>query len=231
MRASQVVRASRRPAGSATGCTWRWHTSRDATLPSSSPRTWPPTPPRAVRIVTQIARALHHAHECGLIHRDVTPARAASQGPTPSARRAHGEGGQQVGREDAEMPGGRGHRYFTLRTLSLPPGEHRRIGARAVSGGATGTGDSGQAGPSGRRRPTAGLVERPLPGNGHGGCGGGRGNHRWKHRQGAPGRPHGPTSTSTCTTRPPAGARPRTDRQQVSRTTPSSPPSGGISTV
>ena len=36
-----------------------------------------------------------------------------------------------------------------------------------------------------------GLVERPLPGNGHGGCGGRLGEtHRWKHRQGAPGRPH-----------------------------------------
>jgi transposase len=34
-------------------------------------------------------------------------------------------------------------------------------------------------------------VERPLPGNGHGGCGGRLGEtHRWKHRQGAPGRPH-----------------------------------------
>jgi len=30
-----------------------------------------------------------------------------------------------------------------------------------------------------------------LPGNGHGGCGGRLGEtHRWKHRQGAPGRPH-----------------------------------------
>jgi transposase len=36
-----------------------------------------------------------------------------------------------------------------------------------------------------------GLVERPLPGNGHGGCGRRLGEtHRWKHRQGAPGRPH-----------------------------------------
>ena len=70
-------------------------------------------------------------------------------------------------------------------------GEYRRIGARAVSGGATGTGDSGQAAPLGRPRPTAGLVERPLPGNGHGGCGRRLGEtHRWKHRQGAPGRPH-----------------------------------------
>ena len=34
-------------------------------------------------------------------------------------------------------------------------------------------------------------MERPLPGNGHGGCGGRLGEtHRWKHRQGAPGRPH-----------------------------------------
>jgi hypothetical protein len=38
-----------------------------------------------------------------------------------------------------------------------------------------------------------GLVERPLPGNGHGGCGRRLGEtHRRKHRQGAPGRPHGP---------------------------------------
>ena len=30
-----------------------------------------------------------------------------------------------------------------------------------------------------------------MPGNGHGGCGGRLGEtHRWKHRQGAPGRPH-----------------------------------------
>ena len=37
-----------------------------------------------------------------------------------------------------------------------------------------------------------GLVERPLLGNGHGGCGRRLGEtHRWKHRQGAPGRPHG----------------------------------------
>ena len=36
-----------------------------------------------------------------------------------------------------------------------------------------------------------GLVERPLPGNGHAGCGRRLGEtHRWKHRQGAPGRPH-----------------------------------------
>src|SRR6187551_1811713 len=71
-------------------------------------------------------------------------------------------------------------------------GEYRGIGARAVSGGATGTGDSGQAAPLGRSRPTAGLVERPLPGNGHGECGRRLGEtHRWKHRQGAPGRPHG----------------------------------------
>jgi transposase len=36
-----------------------------------------------------------------------------------------------------------------------------------------------------------GLVERPLLGNGHGGCGRRPGEtHRWKHRQGAPGRPH-----------------------------------------
>ncbi len=36
-----------------------------------------------------------------------------------------------------------------------------------------------------------GLVERPLLGNGHGGCGRRLGEtHRWKHRQGAPGRPH-----------------------------------------
>jgi transposase len=39
--------------------------------------------------------------------------------------------------------------------------------------------------------PRTGLVERPLLGNGHGGCGGRLGEtHRWKHRQGAPGRPH-----------------------------------------
>ena len=80
------------------------------------------------------------------------------------------------------------------RTLGCPEvvaGEHRRIGAHAVSGGATSTGDSGQAAPLGRPRPTAGLVERPLPGNGHGGCGRRLGEtHRWKHRQGAPGRPH-----------------------------------------
>jgi hypothetical protein len=38
-----------------------------------------------------------------------------------------------------------------------------------------------------------GLVERPLLGNGHGGCGRRLGEtHRWKHRQDAPGRPHGP---------------------------------------
>jgi hypothetical protein len=36
-----------------------------------------------------------------------------------------------------------------------------------------------------------GLVERPLLGNGHGGCGRRLGEtHRWKHRQGAPSRPH-----------------------------------------
>jgi transposase len=36
-----------------------------------------------------------------------------------------------------------------------------------------------------------GLVERPLPGNGHGGCGRRLGEtHRRKRRQGAPGRPH-----------------------------------------
>jgi hypothetical protein len=42
-----------------------------------------------------------------------------------------------------------------------------------------------------RRRPKASWP-RPLPGNGHGGCGRRLGEiHRWKHRQGAPGRPHG----------------------------------------
>ena len=36
-----------------------------------------------------------------------------------------------------------------------------------------------------------GLVERPVLGNGHAGCGRRLGEtHRWKHRQGAPGRPH-----------------------------------------
>jgi RNA-directed DNA polymerase len=40
-------------------------------------------------------------------------------------------------------------------------------------------------------RAMTGLVERPLLGNGHGGCGRRLGEtHRWKHRQGAPGRPH-----------------------------------------
>ena len=39
--------------------------------------------------------------------------------------------------------------------------------------------------------PMAGLVERPVLGNGHAGCGRRLGEtHRWKHRQGAPGRPH-----------------------------------------
>jgi DDE family transposase len=34
-------------------------------------------------------------------------------------------------------------------------------------------------------------VERPLRGDAHGGCGRRSGEtHRWKHRQGAPGRPH-----------------------------------------
>ena len=42
-----------------------------------------------------------------------------------------------------------------------------------------------------KRRATAGLVERPVPGNGHAGCGRRLGEtHRWKHRKGAPGRPH-----------------------------------------
>jgi hypothetical protein len=40
-------------------------------------------------------------------------------------------------------------------------------------------------------RSTTGLVERPVLGNGHAGCGRRLGEtHRWKHRQGAPGRPH-----------------------------------------
>jgi len=41
------------------------------------------------------------------------------------------------------------------------------------------------------QRACSGLVERPVPGNGHAGCGRRLGEtHRWKHRQGAPGRPH-----------------------------------------
>jgi ribosomal protein L34E len=40
--------------------------------------------------------------------------------------------------------------------------------------------------------PRRGHVERPLLGNGHGGCGRRLGEtHRWKHRQGTPSRPHG----------------------------------------
>jgi transposase len=36
-----------------------------------------------------------------------------------------------------------------------------------------------------------GLAKRPVPGNGHAGRGRRSGEtHRWKHRQGAPGRPH-----------------------------------------
>ena len=36
-----------------------------------------------------------------------------------------------------------------------------------------------------------GLVESPVPGNRHAGFGRRLGEtHRWKHRQGAPGRPH-----------------------------------------
>src|SRR6187551_1674490 len=77
-------------------------------------------------------------------------------------------------------------------------GEYRRYGARAVARRTTGTGDPDQAAPLGRddphlriHGPRTGLVERPLPGNGHGGCGRRLGEtHRWKHRQGAPGRPH-----------------------------------------
>jgi hypothetical protein len=78
------------------------------------------------------------------------------------------------------------------RMLKCPEvaGEYRRIGTRVISRGATSTGDSGQAAPLGSR-PMPGLVERPVLGNGHAGCGRRPGEtHRWKHRQGAPGRPH-----------------------------------------
>ena len=43
----------------------------------------------------------------------------------------------------------------------------------------------------GRPRPTAGLVERPLPGNGHGGCGRRLGEtDGWKHRRAPRADPH-----------------------------------------
>ena len=113
------------------------------------------------------------------------------------------------------------------RMLKCPEvvGEYRRIGARAVSGGATSTGDSGQAAPLGRPRPTAGLVERPLLGNGHGGCGRRLGEtHRWKHRQGAPGRPHRTDdSVRNCETRAMAS---RNGHSIAPALAPASPPSG-----
>src|SRR5215213_9168194 len=58
------------------------------------------------------------------------------------------------------------------RMLKCPEvaGEYRRIGTRVNSRGATSTGDSGQAAPLGSR-PMPGLVERPVLGNGHAGCG------------------------------------------------------------
>src|SRR6187401_2732548 len=97
------------------------------------------------------------------------------------------------------------------RTLECPEavGEYRRYGAGAVARRATGTGDPDQAAPLGRddphlriHGPRKGLVERPLPGNGHGGCGRRLGEtHRWKHRQGAPGRPHRSTAPDHAVTR------------------------------
>ena len=65
-------------------------------------------------------------------------------------------------------------------------------------------------------------MERPLPGNGHGGCGRRLGEtHRWKHRQGAPGRPHyylleaagsGPVAGQRQATSSTCPGRPKTDK-------------------
>ena len=55
-----------------------------------------------------------------------------------------------------------------------------------------------------------GLVERLLLGNGHGGCGRRLGEtHRWKHRQGAPGRPHRPATRAPSATEPARRGRAR----------------------
>ena len=78
-------------------------------------------------------------------------------------------------------------------------GEYRRIRSWCCCAPSDGYGRSRPSCTVGRddphlriHGPRTGLVERPLPGNGHGGCGRRLGEtHRWKHRQGAPGRPHG----------------------------------------
>ena len=78
--------------------------------------------------------------------------------------------------------------------------------------------------------PMTGLVESPLPGNGHAGFGRRLGEtHRWKHRQGAPGRPHGSGVTCASQTtirKAPVGHLPLRHGIQLAPTTSARPPSG-----
>ncbi len=126
---------------------------------------------------------------------------------------------------------GPGHRMVAPANTAGSPGNNSAAATAPADGGraqpigccstrrrcpprATDTGRSDPRCVAGHRMRTTpaetGLVERLLLGDGHGGCGRRLGEtHRWKHRQGAPGRPRRPATRAPSATEPARRGRAR----------------------